>query len=117
LFEGTPAQMLQSLDKLSALPEGTRVCCTHEYTLSNLKFATAVEPGNTDLQEYRAQCQALRAQGLPTLPTTIGLERKINPFLRSRISTVIASATARDAALTHHTGAFATLRQWKNDYR
>jgi hydroxyacylglutathione hydrolase len=117
LFEGTPAQMLQSLDSLAALPDDTRVCCTHEYTLSNLKFAATVEPANTDLQQYRTRCEALRAQALPTLPTTIGLERKINPFLRSRMATVIASATAHDATMTLNTGAFATLRQWKNDYR
>jgi hydroxyacylglutathione hydrolase len=117
LFEGTPAQMLESLDSLAALPEDTRVCCTHEYTLSNLKFATTVEPANADLQQYRAHCEALRAQGQPTLPTTMGLERKINPFLRSREPAVMASAITHDAAMTHHNGAFATLRQWKNDYR
>ncbi|RFO96987.1 hydroxyacylglutathione hydrolase [Rhodoferax lacus] len=117
LFEGTPAQMLASLDSLAALPDNTRVCCTHEYTLSNLKFATAVEPDNTDLQQYRAQCEALRAKGLPTLPSNMALERKINPFLRSRMPAVVASATAHDAALTRNSGAFACLRQWKNDYR
>lgn len=117
LFEGTPAQMLASLDSLAALPDDTRVCCTHEYTLSNLKFATAVEPANTDLQQYRAHCEALRTQGLPTLPSNMALERKINPFLRSRLPVVVASAAAHDAAMTRNTGAFATLRQWKNDYR
>jgi hydroxyacylglutathione hydrolase len=117
LFEGTPAQMLASLDSLAALPDTTRVCCTHEYTLSNLQFATAVEPANADLQQYLAHCQALRAQGLPTLPSTIALERKINPFLRSRLPAVVASATAHDAAMTCNTGAFASLRQWKNEYR
>lgn len=117
LFEGTPAQMLASLDSLAALPDNTRVCCTHEYTLSNLKFALAVEPGNTDLQEYQAHCQTLRAKGLPTLPSRMLLERQINPFLRSRLPTVMAGALAHDAAQTHSAGAFATLRQWKNDYR
>jgi hydroxyacylglutathione hydrolase len=117
LFEGTPAQMLASLDKLSALPNTTRVCCTHEYTLSNLKFALAVEPENVDLQQYIAHCQQLRAVGIPTLPSNMALELKINPFLRSRLTAVIASATAHDAALSHRDGAFATLRQWKNDYR
>ena len=117
LFEGTPAQMLASLDSLSALPDDTRVCCTHEYTLSNLKFACAVEPDNTDLQHYQAQCQQLRAQGLPTLPSSMLQERKINPFLRSRLPTVMAAATGHDAAMTQNAGAFACLRQWKNDYR
>lgn len=117
LFEGSPAQMLASLDSLAALPGDTRVCCTHEYTLSNLKFAAAVEPANTDLQQYRAHCEALRAMGLPTLPSSMALERNINPFLRSRVPAVVAAATAHNAAMTHDTGAFATLRQWKNDYR
>ena len=117
LFEGTPAQMQASLERLAALPDSTRVCCTHEYTLSNLAFATAVEPDNADLQAYRAQCQQLRQQGLPTLPSHIALERRINPFLRSRLPALQAAALAHDAALTHSAGAFATLRQWKNDFR
>jgi hydroxyacylglutathione hydrolase len=117
LFEGTPAQMLASLDSLAALPATTRVCCTHEYTLSNLKFALAVEPGNTDLQQYNAHCLQLRANNLPTLPSTIAQEKKINPFLRSRVPAVLAAAQAHDAAMALDTGAFATLRQWKNDYR
>jgi hydroxyacylglutathione hydrolase len=117
LFEGTPAQMLASLDSLSALPDNTRVCCTHEYTLSNLKFACAVEPANGDLQRYLAHCQDLRAQNLPTLPSDIALERSINPFLRSRMPTVMAAAAQHDAAMVQRDGAFATLRQWKNEYR
>jgi hydroxyacylglutathione hydrolase len=117
LFEGTPAQMLASLDSLTALPDTTRVCCTHEYTLSNLKFACTVEPDNPALQQYLASCQQLRAEGLPTLPSTIARERQINPFLRSRLPAVIAAAAAHDAAMTRNAGAFATLRQWKNDYR
>jgi len=117
LFEGTPAQMLASLDALSALPDTTRVCCTHEYTLSNLKFALAVEPDNQDLQQYNAHCVALRAQNQPTLPSSMALERKINPFLRSRVPAVMAAAQTHDAAMVLQSGAFATLRQWKNDYR
>ena len=117
LFEGTPAQMLASLDSLSALPDTTRVCCTHEYTLSNLKFACAVEPENTDLKQYLAHCQQLRAKNLPTLPSNLALERKINPFLRSRQPTVIATVAQHDATMTERDGTFATLRQWKNDFR
>ena len=78
LFEGTPAEMRGSLDRLAALPPNTRVCCTHEYTLSNLQFALAVEPNNESLRTYQARCLALRAQGVPTLPSTIALEREIN---------------------------------------
>jgi hydroxyacylglutathione hydrolase len=117
LFEGTPAQMLASLDSLSALPDTTRVCCTHEYTLSNLKFASAVEPENADLQQYLAHCQQLRTQDFPTLPSNLALERKINPFLRSRLPTVVAAVAQHDATMALRDGTFATLRQWKNDYR
>ncbi|AMO21622.1 hydroxyacylglutathione hydrolase [Ramlibacter solisilvae] len=118
LFEGTPAQMLASLDKLAALPADTRVCCTHEYTLSNLKFARAVEPDNLELIDYAARCESLRAQGLPTLPSSIGLERQINPFLRSREEGVAQAARAHGAAAVDDAVAvFATLRQWKNDHK
>ncbi len=114
LFEGTPAQMLSSLQKLAALPDNTQVCCTHEYTLSNLKFARMVDADNTVLEQYQQQCLALRAQGLPTLPSRIDLERAINPFLRSDTPAVIASVTRFDAQGVHHDGSFATLRRWKN---
>ena len=117
LFEGTPAQMLTSLDRLAALPAMTRVCCTHEYTLSNLKFALEIEPHNPELQRYHAHCLDLRTRGLPTLPTQIGLELKINPFLRSRVPEVIAAARRHDATVTEQSGAFACLRQWKNGYQ
>ncbi|WP_077002919.1 hydroxyacylglutathione hydrolase [Variovorax sp. KK3] len=119
LFEGTPAQMLASLDALAALPGGTRVCCAHEYTLSNLRFANAVEPGNAELAQYTAQCESLRARGEPTLPSQLGTERLINPFLRSREATVL-QAVRNHAGLPAQSGAaevFAALRQWKNDFR
>ncbi|WP_431276699.1 hydroxyacylglutathione hydrolase [Variovorax ureilyticus] len=119
LFEGTPAQMLASLDALSALPGSTRVCCTHEYTLANLRFAHAVEPGNADLAQYTAQCEALRARGEPTLPSQLATERRINPFLRSRESTVRLAVQAHAGLSAHapETEVFAALRQWKNDFR
>ena len=118
VFEGTPAQMLASLDALAALPDDTRVCCAHEYTLSNLRFARAVEPGNRDLAHYQAHCEALRARGLPTLPSTIGLERAVNPFLRSRLPAVTqAVSAARGADAQEPEAVFAALRQWKNDFR
>ena len=82
LFEGTPAQMLASLDALAALPDDTRVYCAHEYTLSNLKFARAVEPENTAIAEYTGRAEQRRRADEPTLPSTLGLERKVNPFLR-----------------------------------
>jgi len=116
LFEGTPLQMLASLNRFAALPDATRVCCAHEYTLSNLKFALEVEPDNAQLAAYAATCQALREQGQPTLPSRIALERQINPFLRSAQATVLASARRFDAHSVEQSGAFATLRQWKNQY-
>lgn len=119
LFEGTPAQMQASLDALNRLPGDTRVCCAHEYTLSNLKFARAVEPGNAELLQYSAHCESLRARGLPTLPSRLGEERAINPFLRTRESAVAASARAFDAQVSTHdaVAVFAALRQWKNEFR
>jgi hydroxyacylglutathione hydrolase len=117
LFEGTPAQMQASLATLSALPRDTLVCCTHEYTLSNLKFASEIEPGNADLTEYVQTCKALRARALPTLPTTIAIERRINPFLRIDSAAVIAAARCHDAEGVRLNGVFATLRQWKNQYQ
>lgn len=119
LFEGTPAQMHRSLGKLAALPGETRVCCTHEYTLSNLRFARAVEPGNAELAAYAAQCEEKRSRGEPTLPSSITLEKQINPFLRTRERPVIEAAAAHDAATAtqDEVSVFATLRQWKNDFR
>lgn len=119
LFEGTPAQMLASLDALAALPDDTQVCCAHEYTLSNLKFARAVEPGNTALLHYQGVCEALRAKQQPTLPSHIGLERNINPFLRTRVAQVAAAAQAHANAPLNPLDAvavLAALREWKNQF-
>jgi len=116
LFEGTPTQMLDSLDKLAALPGDTRVCCAHEYTLSNLRFARTVEPRNTALADYETHCKALRAEGAWTLPSTIATERAVNPFLRAREPDVVASALARGAPSQAATEVFATLREWKNTF-
>lgn len=119
LFEGTPTQMLSSLDALASLPDDTLVCCTHEYTLGNLRFAQAVEPDNAELASYMAHCQSLRTQGQPTLPSRLGFERLINPFLRSREISV-SRAVQNHMALAANAGeadVFAALRQWKNDFR
>lgn len=82
LFEGTPAQMWESLQKLSALPDDTVVYCAHEYTQANARFALSVEPDNDALQARALEIEALRADGRPTVPSTIGIEKKTNPFLR-----------------------------------
>ncbi len=119
LFEGTPAQMQASLDKLAALPGNTRVCCAHEYTLSNLRFALAVEPGNQALQAYASHCAALRQAGQPTLPSHMAMERAINPFLRTREATVAQAAHGFDAQTDqrHAASVLAALRQWKNEFK
>ena len=124
LFEGTPAQMHASLQSLAALPGATRVCCAHEYTLSNLRFAREVDPANPAVAAYTAWCETERAAGRPTLPGRVGTERQINPFLRCDQRAVIATAHERAAHLQSPLAAdasrvsvFATLRQWKNEFR
>ncbi len=117
LFEGTPEQMHASLTRLAALPADTRVCCAHEYTLSNLRFAQAVEPANDDLASYVEACERLRAKGVPTLPSSIGQERRVNPFLRCGEPAVVQSARLHGAASDAGTEVFAALRRWKNDFR
>lgn len=117
LFEGSPAQMLDSLDRLSALPDDTRVCCAHEYTLSNLKFALAVEPDNMDLQAYAGQCQLRREQLRPTLPVDLLTERAINPFLRIRQTAVRQCIDQHGGPVADDVSAFAALRQWKNEFQ
>jgi hydroxyacylglutathione hydrolase len=116
LFEGTPEQMAASLDKLAALPEDTEVYCAHEYTLSNLRFALAVEPGNDALSLRMRDENAKRAQDLPTVPSSIGLERSTNPFLRYRepaiAATLVAAGKLGEGAAPVE--AFAALREWKN---
>ena len=118
LFEGTAAQMLASLDRLAALPANTRVCCAHEYTLSNLRFARTVEPDNSALAAYEQACMNLRQQGQATLPSSLGLELAINPFLRSRSPAVRAAALRHaGAAASNDAEVFARLREWKNGFQ
>lgn len=117
LFEGTPAQMLASLDSLAALPASTRVCCTHEYTLSNLRFARVVEPHNQALADFEAQCKNLRALNQMTLPSSIGQELQINPFLRSRQPSVVQAAQSTNPTAHTDVGVFAALREWKNNFK
>ncbi len=89
LFEGTPAQMHASLQRLAALPADTRVYCTHEYTQSNLRFAQAVEPDNADIAERVENVNRLRARGEITLPSNLALEKRTNPFLRTAETSVL----------------------------
>lgn len=116
LFEGTPGQMLASLTRLAALPEATRVCCAHEYTLGSLRFALAVEPDNTDLQAYQAHARTLRQQLLPTLPSSIGLEKAVNPFLRTHLPKVVHAVQQIDPNADDPVAVFAALRTWKDKF-
>lgn len=117
LFEGTPAQMHQSLGKLSALPDNLPVYCTHEYTLANLKFAKAVEDENADLLTYTDWALRQRENLQPTLPSSIGREKAINPFLRVANEKVIKQAEQRAGkALTQAEDVFAVIRSWKDHF-
>lgn len=118
LFEGTPAQMHASLSALAALPGSTRVCAAHEYTLSNLRFAQAVEPDNPDIAAYAAHCTQLRARGVPTLPAQLANELRVNPFLRSSVPAVVCAAQQFDPSTpsSDETAVFAALRRWKNQF-
>jgi hydroxyacylglutathione hydrolase len=109
MFEGDPAQMWASLQRLAALPEDTAVYCAHEYTVANARFALAVDGENAALQQRAKDISALRAQGLPTLPTRIGLELATNPFLR-------APALKAGLGLAEDVEAFAELRRRKDHF-
>ena len=118
MFEGTAAQMHASLQRLAALPGHTRVCCGHEYTLSNAAFAAAVEPDNAALDARRVQAAHQRASGQPTLPSTLTSERACNPFLRSNEAAIRASIeTHTGRSLDDDIDAFAELRRWKDGFR
>ena len=117
LFEGTAAQMVGSLGKLARLPPATRMYCAHEYTLSNIRFAEVVEPGNARLRERKARESARRARGEPTVPFTIGEELETNPFLRCDAPEVIASAERHAGRkLQGRVEVFAEVREWKNGF-
>lgn len=117
LFEGTAQQMVESLGKLARLPADTRVYCGHEYTLANIRFAEAVEPGNRALAERKGREQAKRERGEPTLPSTIAEELATNPFLRCGEPEVIASAERHAGRrLKTPVEVFAEIREWKNNF-
>lgn len=117
LFEGTPEQMHASLQRLAALPGATQVYCAHEYTLSNLRFACAVEPTNPQVLARFAEVSRLRAENRISLPSTIALERLTNPFLRVDETSVKEKADERTGALNPTPSAvFAGLRAWKDRF-
>lgn len=118
LFEGTAAELHGSLSRLAALPPQTALYCTHEYTLSNLKFALAVEPSNEALQQRAFEVAEIRQRGAPTVPTTVAAERATNPFLRCNVGEVRESAERfANHALNSEVEVFAALRRWKNEFR
>lgn len=118
LFEGSPQQMVDSLAKLSQLPGDTLVYCAHEYTMSNLRFALAVEPDNAALVARIAREQAKRDRQQPTVPSTIDLENATNPFLRYQQPTIVAALHAHGRLQqADPVAAFAALREWKNDFK
>lgn len=117
IFEGTPAQMHDSLMRLAALPGLTRVCCGHEYTLANAAFATVVEPDNPSLQQRTREARAMRQSAMPTLPSTMAQERATNPFLRCDQPIVAASVASRlGHAPADELATFAELRRWKDGF-
>ena len=118
MFEGTPAQMHASLQRLAALPGETQVCCGHEYTLANAVFATTVDPGNPALRERAIEVRRLREAGLPSLPVTLASERACNPFLRCDDPAVRAAAERHAGhPLDTPVDVFANLRRWKDGFR
>ena len=116
LFEGTPEQMQVSLDKLAALPASTRVFCGHEYTLSNCDFALQVEPDNRALRRRASVAEAARASGRSTVPSELGEELAVNPFLRCREPAVVRAARRRNPKAGPGAGTLAEIRAWKDSF-
>jgi len=115
VFEGTPAQMLNSLNRLKALPASTLVYCGHEYTEANLHFALEVEPDNVALQQRLQQVKASRALNLPSVPELLCVELETNPFLRCHLPTVRKAASQRSGReLSLNIDVFSVIRDWKN---
>ncbi len=117
LFEGTPKQMLTAMQYFGSLADNTEVYCTHEYSLANLAFAASVEPENTDIQQTRLHCHRLRQANKPTLPSSIGQEKRINPFMRTgEINVVRAAEHFCGNPLHSAVEVLAALREWKNQF-
>lgn len=118
LFEGTPSQMLESLNRLTELPDNSQVYCAHEYTLANTTFANHVLPNNRDISDFKTAVELKRKNNEPTVPTTIEIEKKINPFLlchSNELKTAIKNNYQLNNNLTD-TEAFTLLRKWKDQF-
>lgn len=119
LFEGTPSQMLHSLQRLAALDGRTAVYCAHEYTLSNLLFAATADPDNLDVKNAIREVRELRQQDRPSIPSTIGREQKINPFLRCGVPAV-AKTVSKETHIAENASeaeVFGAMRAWKDRFR
>ena len=116
MFEGKPAQMLASLDKLAALPDSTLIYCTHEYTIANGRFARAVEPDNQAVAQRCKEVAELRNLNQPTLPISLASEMHTNPFLRCDQADVISAAQRMDPSAQNRIEVFAALRRWKDSF-
>lgn len=118
LFEGTPQQMYDSFARIAALPDATQIYCTHEYTLSNLAFARAVEPDNPDIAAHIEAVKILRSRNEPSVPTTLALEKRINPYLRVHLPSVRMAAEQHcGQPLPNPAQVFAAVRRWKDGFR
>jgi hydroxyacylglutathione hydrolase len=118
VFGGSMQAMVDSLDRLASLPGNTQVFCAHEYTLGNLRFALAVEPSNPDVAARYALDTLKREQGEPTVPSTIGLERATNPFLRVLEPEVLQTLRIRRGVeASSRVASFEALREWKNEFK
>lgn len=121
LLGGTAQALFSSLSRIGALPSETRIYCTHEYTLSNIRFALVVDHDNPDLQARATLEAARRTRGEPTLPTTVALERATNPFLRTKIASVRDRVIASSSGALRHDASdvavFATLREMKDQFK
>ncbi len=111
LFEGTPAQMVDSLSKLRSLPDDTRIWCAHEYTLKNLQFALTVDGDNADLQRRFDEVKAYRSRREATIPSLLGVEKRTNPFLRWDQPSLQSTVKSHDGVQT-----FARIREMKNNF-
>ena len=116
IFEGTPAQMFAALAQIAALPDETQIFCAHEYTLLNLPFAARVEPDNPAIAARLTATLALRAEGRPSVPSTLALEKASNPFLRTAEPGVRAAAQRRDPRADTPEQVFAVLRAWRDEF-
>lgn len=117
LYDGTIEQLFTAINRIKQLPGDTLVCCTHEYTLDNLRFARVVEPDNAEMARYEQRCQQLRHDGQATLPTTVRTEQALNPYMRCDQPQVIASAQQHGATDATALSVFTAVRQWKNTFQ